>query len=134
MLGPLQVDAISERAYELAEEGRPVVKLSLIGYSLGGIMQRYVAGKLYSLRWFGPAQPKAPPPQPPRSELQPLIAAREEKQAASATCKSPAAAAAAHDVPGELRLAHRLAQPVAIVEPVQWVSVATPRGCCCTAC
>ncbi|KAG2423276.1 hypothetical protein HXX76_015425 [Chlamydomonas incerta] len=33
---------------ELAKEGRPVTRLSMIGYSMGGLINRYTAGKLFA--------------------------------------------------------------------------------------
>ncbi|KAG2447611.1 hypothetical protein HYH02_007531 [Chlamydomonas schloesseri] len=33
---------------ELAKQGKPVTRLSMIGYSMGGLMNRYTAGKLYA--------------------------------------------------------------------------------------
>ncbi|PNW73017.1 hypothetical protein CHLRE_14g615600v5 [Chlamydomonas reinhardtii] len=33
---------------ELAKDGKPVMRLSMIGYSMGGLMNRYTAGKLFA--------------------------------------------------------------------------------------
>lgn len=41
----------------LEREGRPVEKLSMVGYSLGGLVARYVIGLLYSRGWFSKIEP-----------------------------------------------------------------------------
>jgi len=48
---------IEERIQELARDGRPVTKLSLIGYSLGGLIARYAIGLLYSKGVFEDIEP-----------------------------------------------------------------------------
>lgn len=42
---------------ELEREGRPARKLSIVGYSLGGLVARYVIGLLYSRGWFSKLDP-----------------------------------------------------------------------------
>lgn len=41
----------------LAKEGTYIKKLSVVGYSLGGLISRYAAGLLYSRGWFDKVEP-----------------------------------------------------------------------------
>ncbi|KAF1815131.1 DUF676-domain-containing protein [Eremomyces bilateralis CBS 781.70] len=43
---------IEETLAALASEGRPIRKLSVVGYSLGGLVARYAIGLLYHQGWF----------------------------------------------------------------------------------
>lgn len=42
---------------ELEREGKPIKKLSIVGYSLGGLVARYAIGLLYSRGWFSKLKP-----------------------------------------------------------------------------
>ncbi|KAL8867813.1 MAG: hypothetical protein Q9174_005416, partial [Haloplaca sp. 1 TL-2023] len=42
---------------ELENDGTPVAKISVVGYSLGGLIARYAIGLLYSKGWFEKLQP-----------------------------------------------------------------------------
>ncbi|KAL8697764.1 MAG: hypothetical protein Q9201_006951 [Fulgogasparrea decipioides] len=42
---------------ELQGDGAPIAKLSVVGYSLGGLIARYAIGLLYSKGWFDKIQP-----------------------------------------------------------------------------
>ncbi|KAL8676334.1 MAG: hypothetical protein Q9186_007140 [Xanthomendoza sp. 1 TL-2023] len=48
---------IEELLQELAIEGAPIEKLSIVGYSLGGLVARYAIGLLYSKGWFEKIKP-----------------------------------------------------------------------------
>jgi hypothetical protein len=121
-----QVDLISQKAHELSQEGRPVKRLSLIGYSLGGIMQRYVAGKLYTLGWFGPnAGTNTQVPVQSGSRAAATIPAQQSQKSADAEESVTREGQNPKDATG--KQSAELVQPVAIVEPVNWVSIATPH-------
>ncbi len=51
------VDVCGDRLVELVLQQGQVDKLSLIGYSLGGLMCRYAAGKLLALGYFEETEP-----------------------------------------------------------------------------
>lgn len=42
---------------ELEQEGKQIRKLSIVGYSLGGLVARYAIGLLYSRGWFSKLEP-----------------------------------------------------------------------------
>ncbi|KAI9665068.1 MAG: hypothetical protein M1821_006516 [Bathelium mastoideum] len=48
---------IEETLEQLAERGNNITKISIIGYSLGGLIARYAIGLLYSHGWFDRIQP-----------------------------------------------------------------------------
>lgn len=48
---------IEEELQQLESQGKKVTKLSVVGYSLGGLIARYAIGLLYSRRWFDKLQP-----------------------------------------------------------------------------
>ncbi|KAI9779022.1 MAG: hypothetical protein M1816_003770 [Peltula sp. TS41687] len=48
---------IEEEVESLAKEGKVVGKLSIVGYSLGGLVARYAIGLLYSKGWFERIEP-----------------------------------------------------------------------------
>ncbi|KAI9843837.1 MAG: hypothetical protein M1837_006098 [Sclerophora amabilis] len=48
---------VEDRLEELAKDGHEVKKLSIVGYSLGGLVARYVIGILYSKGWFEKLEP-----------------------------------------------------------------------------
>eukprot|EP00197_Chlamydomonas_leiostraca_P009340 CAMPEP_0202882398 /NCGR_PEP_ID=MMETSP1391-20130828/37939_1 /ASSEMBLY_ACC=CAM_ASM_000867 /TAXON_ID=1034604 /ORGANISM="Chlamydomonas leiostraca, Strain SAG 11-49" /LENGTH=158 /DNA_ID=CAMNT_0049565249 /DNA_START=45 /DNA_END=518 /DNA_ORIENTATION=+ len=52
--GDMLVDALTRYVCDLKHAGRPVSHLTLIGYSLGGLIVRYAAGKLWAMGWLGP--------------------------------------------------------------------------------
>ncbi|KAH0537670.1 hypothetical protein FGG08_005535 [Glutinoglossum americanum] len=48
---------IEETLEELARNGHEIRKISVIGYSMGGLVARYVIGLLYSKGWFDKLEP-----------------------------------------------------------------------------
>ncbi|KAI4245607.1 MAG: hypothetical protein L6R40_002408 [Gallowayella cf. fulva] len=48
---------IEELLQELTKDGAPIEKLSIVGYSLGGLIARYAIGLLYSKGWFEKIKP-----------------------------------------------------------------------------
>ncbi|MCJ1471021.1 hypothetical protein MMC07_009669 [Pseudocyphellaria aurata] len=48
---------VEDRLEELEKEGKEIKKLSVVGYSLGGLVARYVVGLLYSKGWFSRLEP-----------------------------------------------------------------------------
>jgi dienelactone hydrolase len=48
---------IEETLEDLARNGQEIRKLSVIGYSLGGLVARYAIGLLYSKGWFDKLEP-----------------------------------------------------------------------------
>ena len=48
---------IEDEIEELEKDGRKVTKLSMVGYSLGGLVARYAVGLLYSTGLFEKIQP-----------------------------------------------------------------------------
>lgn len=48
---------VEDRLEELEREGKGIKKLSVVGYSLGGLVARYVIGLLYSNGWFSKLEP-----------------------------------------------------------------------------
>ncbi|TKA70379.1 hypothetical protein B0A49_06939 [Cryomyces minteri] len=48
---------IEDTIEELARNGQTIKKLSIVGYSLGGLVARYVVGLLYSKGWFDKLEP-----------------------------------------------------------------------------
>ncbi|MCJ1254883.1 hypothetical protein MMC24_002699 [Lignoscripta atroalba] len=48
---------IEDALEELARKGQPIKKLSMVGYSLGGLVARYAMGLLYSKGWFDKLEP-----------------------------------------------------------------------------
>lgn len=48
---------IEEEIEDLALKGHDIKKLSVIGYSLGGLVARYAIGLLYSKGWFEKVDP-----------------------------------------------------------------------------
>ncbi|KAL8858259.1 MAG: hypothetical protein Q9178_005271 [Gyalolechia marmorata] len=48
---------IEELLEELIQAGTPIAKLSIVGYSLGGLIARYAIGLLYSKGWFEKIKP-----------------------------------------------------------------------------
>jgi hypothetical protein len=51
---------IVQKSEELSKQGTPVTHLSMVGCSLGGMMVRYAAGKLYYNGYFGSTQARSP--------------------------------------------------------------------------
>lgn len=50
-------EEIEEEIKKLAREGEEIAKLSLVGYSLGGLIARYTVGLLYSKGLFNTIKP-----------------------------------------------------------------------------
>ena len=48
---------VEDTLEELAREGKEIRKLSVVGYSLGGLVARYVIGLLHSNGWFSKIEP-----------------------------------------------------------------------------
>ncbi|KAL0253067.1 hypothetical protein SLS55_010517 [Diplodia seriata] len=48
---------IEEEMERLARDGQPVRKISIIGYSLGGLISRYAIGLMYHKGWFDKIEP-----------------------------------------------------------------------------
>ncbi len=48
---------IEEEVAKLAEAGQAIKKISLVGYSLGGLVARYACGLLYSKGFFDKIEP-----------------------------------------------------------------------------
>ncbi len=48
---------IEDMLEELGRNGQHIKKLSIVGYSLGGLVARYAIGLLYSKGWFDKVQP-----------------------------------------------------------------------------
>lgn len=48
---------IEDKLKAFEREGKQITKLSVIGYSLGGLVARYVVGLLYSRDWFSKIEP-----------------------------------------------------------------------------
>ena len=48
---------VEELLEELIKAGTPIAKLSIVGYSLGGLIARYAIGLLYSKGWFEKIKP-----------------------------------------------------------------------------
>lgn len=48
---------IEDEIESLARKGQHIKKLSLVGYSLGGLVSRYAIGLLYSKGWFEKVEP-----------------------------------------------------------------------------
>jgi hypothetical protein len=48
---------IEEGIEKFAREGQVIKKLSIVGYSLGGLVARYVIGLLYSKKFFDNIEP-----------------------------------------------------------------------------
>ena len=48
---------IEEKLQELAHDGHDIKKLSMVGYSLGGLIARYAIGLLHSKGWFEKIEP-----------------------------------------------------------------------------
>ncbi|KAI4270053.1 MAG: hypothetical protein L6R38_007253 [Xanthoria sp. 2 TBL-2021] len=48
---------VEELLEELIQAGTPIAKLSIVGYSLGGLIARYAIGLLYSKGWFEKIKP-----------------------------------------------------------------------------
>ena len=48
---------VEDTLEELAREGKEIRKLSVVGYSLGGLVARYVIGLLHSNGWFSKVEP-----------------------------------------------------------------------------
>ncbi|KAF2087444.1 lipase/serine esteras-like protein [Saccharata proteae CBS 121410] len=48
---------IEEALEELARNGQTITKLSMVGYSLGGLISRYAIGLLYHKGWFDKIEP-----------------------------------------------------------------------------
>ena len=48
---------IEETLEQLSERGNTITKISVVGYSLGGLIARYAIGLLYSHGWFDDIQP-----------------------------------------------------------------------------
>lgn len=48
---------VEDTLEELEREGKEIKKLSVVGYSLGGLVARYVIGLLYSNGWFSKLEP-----------------------------------------------------------------------------
>ncbi|OCL04010.1 DUF676-domain-containing protein, partial [Glonium stellatum] len=55
--GERVTNEIEETLEELARSGREITKLSVIGYSLGGLVARYAIGLLYHKGWFEKLEP-----------------------------------------------------------------------------
>jgi hypothetical protein len=48
---------IEHKLEELAQQGQHIKKISVIGYSLGGLVARYAVGLLHSKGWFNKVEP-----------------------------------------------------------------------------
>lgn len=48
---------VEAKIKELEQDGKKITKLSIIGYSLGGLLARYAIGLLYANGWFDRIQP-----------------------------------------------------------------------------
>ncbi|KAL8852481.1 MAG: hypothetical protein Q9221_002605 [Calogaya cf. arnoldii] len=48
---------VEELLEELIQAGTPIAKISIVGYSLGGLIARYAIGLLYSKGWFEKIKP-----------------------------------------------------------------------------
>lgn len=48
---------VEDTLEKLKQEGKEITKLSVVGYSLGGLVARYVVGLLYSKGWFDRLEP-----------------------------------------------------------------------------
>lgn len=48
---------VEDTLEELKRQGKEIKKLSVVGYSLGGLVARYVVGLLYSNGWFSKLEP-----------------------------------------------------------------------------
>ncbi|KAL8946385.1 MAG: hypothetical protein Q9222_007215 [Ikaeria aurantiellina] len=48
---------VEELLQKLTDDGAPIAKLSVVGYSLGGLIARYAIGLLHSKGWFEKIQP-----------------------------------------------------------------------------
>lgn len=48
---------VEELLEQLIQAGTPIAKLSIVGYSLGGLIARYAIGLLYSKGWFEKIKP-----------------------------------------------------------------------------
>jgi hypothetical protein len=59
--GERAVHEIEEEIQRLEESGTPVEKISVIGYSLGGLVARYAIGLLYHKGWFEKLEPVVSP-------------------------------------------------------------------------
>ncbi|KAL6748118.1 putative serine esterase-domain-containing protein [Haematococcus lacustris] len=139
--GDRLVAAMEATAAELAEGGRPVRRLSLVGYSLGGVIMRYVAGKLSRRGWFAPARCPAAAEQLPAPGPGPRPTADMSVGGGAASGAGGSGPAGGREGSGadggsgarEERGGGGEAeqqQPVAEVEAVNWVSVACPHlGC-----
>jgi hypothetical protein len=55
--GERVANEIEQRLEELAEDGHAIKKISVIGYSLGGLVVRFAVGLLYSRGVFEKIQP-----------------------------------------------------------------------------
>ncbi|PWN27719.1 DUF676-domain-containing protein, partial [Jaminaea rosea] len=51
------VQEIEREVRRLRKKGRKIVRFSILGYSLGGLMARYIVGLLYSRGWFKDVEP-----------------------------------------------------------------------------
>jgi len=55
--GERVVHEIEEEIQQLEQNGTPVKKISVMGYSLGGLVARYAIGLLYHKGWFEKLEP-----------------------------------------------------------------------------
>lgn len=55
--GERTANEIEQRLKELEEEGHNIKKISIVGYSLGGLVARYAIGLLYTNKIFDKIQP-----------------------------------------------------------------------------
>ena len=63
---------IEETLASLSASGQPISKLSVVGYSLGGLIARYSIGLLYSRGWFAASPPSSSENNNGRHQLQPI--------------------------------------------------------------
>lgn len=59
--GERVTNEIEERLEELAREGHDIKRISIVGYSLGGLIARYAIGLLYSKGVFEKIEPVVRP-------------------------------------------------------------------------
>jgi hypothetical protein len=55
--GERLVHEVEETLESLAEQGQKITKISIVGYSLGGLLARYAIGLLYSRGWLDKLEP-----------------------------------------------------------------------------
>jgi hypothetical protein len=87
-------------------------------------MQRYVAGKLYTLGWFGPNAGTSK-----QATMQDGSTKAAVEQQSQTLAKARQNGISGNPEPQDTasKGSEELVQPVAVVEPVNWVSIATPH-------